>query len=559
MPLLKLKGPAQPAPPQDATAPRAGSPAQAASPAPSIVSAGPPRLKSLKLSQAPTPATEQPGPGSVFANGKKAANPRAPASKKRAANDDLASAPKRVASSAQVTRKPSVLKIKPVTAPYAGQVPATPLTAGGINKLKLAGPRKRVKALTTHNIRREIPKRETGVGYDSEDSEREEDPAVQQGLILRMQAGEDADILRNAITEGKIGLKEQGGVDASIRFLTTDLRRAVVKIKGRMYAAALVDLPCIVESLKSWDKKGWWKVADVCQMLLVLGPVQSEAQIRDFPLPREVDRETMAYAHGLTPPMHNVRRRRFRQRVSYRQMENVEEEVERLLKEDEEWERQNGKVTHAEYGQAEWERVQNEPDEQYDTEMDAEGDFDEVYDDSYAELPPEDEVDADALEAELAGAFAEDSLFTDDAPVASDGITASPTLMNDPATPFTVNENTMVADSPAPTPLPARPDAPRRDEASSDEDESDDDDDDADSSAESSAADEDALERAAARAQQLEEVADLEREIEAVRVRANAFPNQLLKKRELDKLGKLEGDLKMKRVAFGLEGGEGED
>ncbi|KAK3061234.1 hypothetical protein LTR53_019846, partial [Teratosphaeriaceae sp. CCFEE 6253] len=119
-----------------------------------------------------------------------------------------------------------------------------------------------------------------------------------------------------------------------------------------MYAAALVDLPCILESLKSWDKKGWWKVADVCQMLFVLGPVQSEAQIRDFPLPREVDRKTMAYAHGLTPPMHHVRRRRFRQRVSYRQMENVEEEVERLLKEDEEWERQNGKVTHAEYGQA---------------------------------------------------------------------------------------------------------------------------------------------------------------------------------------------------------------
>ncbi|KAK1076373.1 hypothetical protein LTR33_009000, partial [Friedmanniomyces endolithicus] len=66
----------------------------------------------------------------------------------------------------------------------------------------------------------------------------------------------------------------------------------------------------------------------------------------------------------------------------------------------------------------------------------------------------------------------------------------------------------------------------------------------------------DAAEKAAVRAQQLEEVADLEREIVAVKAKANAMANQLLKKRELDKLGKLEGDLKMKLSAFGLEGEE---
>ena len=182
MPLIKLAGPRPPAP-ADGGAPRAASPAQAASPAPSAASIGAPKLK-LKSSQPPTPATEQPGYALATASSsKKAVASKASGSKKRSANDELASAPKRVASGANLQRKPSILKIKPVTAP-PGHASATPLTAGGVHKLKIGGPRKqstpRVKALTTHNIRREIPKRETGVGYDSEDSEREEDPAVQQ-------------------------------------------------------------------------------------------------------------------------------------------------------------------------------------------------------------------------------------------------------------------------------------------------------------------------------------------------------------------------------------------
>ncbi len=438
------------------------------------------------------------------------------------------------------------------------------MTAGGINKLKLGGPRRqstaRVKALTTHNVRREIPKRETGVGYDSEDSEREEDPAIQQGLILRMQPGEDADLLRTAIAEGRVGLKEQGGVDVSIRFVTADLRRALVKVKGRMYAAALVDLPCIVESMKSWDKKGWWKVADVCQMLLVLGPVQTEAQIRDFPLPREVNKETMQYAHGLTPPMHYVRKRRFRKRVSHRQLENVEEEVERLMKEDYLWEQQHGKITHQEYSLAQWERMQYEPEQPYDTDADAEGEYvDDTmgYEDGYEETPQEDEVDAAALEAQIAEEMANDHV--EEAPAVNDPISESPVNMVDQAAAsFAGTEHPMADDSaaetPAQTPFAETQEPMTQDEQSSDEDDDSDQDDDEEDSPE--VVDEDAAEKAAVRAQQLEEVADLEREIVAVKAKANAMANQLLKKRELDKLGKLEGDLKMKLSAFGLEGEE---
>ncbi|KAK0337191.1 hypothetical protein LTR02_013102 [Friedmanniomyces endolithicus] len=561
MPSIKLKGPAQPQSQQNATT----ASQTAALAAPSVASTAAPKLK-IKPPQPPVPATEQPSSSVSGISKKQAATrkPAAAASKKRSANDDLAPAAKRIASGAQPVRKPSaILKIKPVTAPYPGISATTPLTAGGINKLKLGGPRRqstaRVKALTTHNVRREIPKRETGVGYDSEDSEREEDPAIQQGLILRMQPGEDADLLRTAIAEGRVGLKEQGGVDVSIRFVTADLRRALVKVKGRMYAAALVDLPCIVESMKSWDKKGWWKVADVCQMLLVLGPVQTEAQIREFPLPREVSKETMQYAHGLTPPMHYVRKRRFRKRVSHRQLENVEEEVERLMKEDYLWEQQHGKITHQEYSLAQWERMQYEPEEQpYDTDADAEGEYvDDTtgYDDGYEETPQEDEVDAAALEAQIAEEMAND--HAEEAPAASELMTESPVNIVDPAASFTGTEHPMADDSaaetPAQTPLAETQEPMTQDEQSSDEDEDSDHDDEEDSP---EVVDEDAAEKAAVRAQQLEEVADLEREIVAVKAKANAMANQLLKKRELDKLGKLEGDLKMKLSAFGLEGEE---
>ncbi|KAK1038083.1 hypothetical protein LTR33_016151, partial [Friedmanniomyces endolithicus] len=512
MPSIKLKGPAQPQSQQNATT----ASQTAALAAPSVASTAAPKLK-IKPPQPPVPATEQPSSSVSGISKKQAATrkPAAAASKKRSANDDLAPAAKRIASGAQPVRKPSaILKIKPVTAPYPGISATTPLTAGGINKLKLVYGES--EALTTHNVRREIPKRETGVGYDSEDSEREEDPAIQQGLILRMQPGEDADLLRTAIAEGRVGLKEQGGVDVSIRFVTADLRRALVKVKGRMYAAALVDLPCIVESMKSWDKKGWWKVADVCQMLLVLGPVQTEAQIREFPLPREVSKETMQYAHGLTPPMHYVRKRRFRKRVSHRQLENVEEEVERLMKEDYLWEQQHGKITHQEYSLAQWERMQYEPEEQpYDTDADAEGEYvDDTtgYDDGYEETPQEDEVDAAALEAQIAEEMAND--HAEEAPAASELMTESPVNIVDPAASFTGTEHPMADDSaaetPAQTPLAETQEPMTQDEQSSDEDEDSDHDDEEDSP---EVVDEDAAEKAAVRAQQLEEVADLEREI----------------------------------------------
>jgi len=44
--------------------------------------------------------------------------------------------------------------------------------------------------------------------------------------------------------------------------------------------------------------------------------------------------EDFIWPHGITPPLHHVRKRRFRKRVNRRTIESVEQEVERLLDED---------------------------------------------------------------------------------------------------------------------------------------------------------------------------------------------------------------------------------
>lgn len=43
-------------------------------------------------------------------------------------------------------------------------------------------------------------------------------------------------------------------------------REAIVTFKGATFAAMLVDLPCIIESFMTTNKKQYYKIADVCQV-----------------------------------------------------------------------------------------------------------------------------------------------------------------------------------------------------------------------------------------------------------------------------------------------------
>ncbi|KAJ3385125.1 hypothetical protein HDU84_002445 [Entophlyctis sp. JEL0112] len=69
-----------------------------------------------------------------------------------------------------------------------------------------------------------------------------------------------------------------------------------------------------------------YKICDISQMLIV-----SEEGFAGLP---KDSSEDFVYPHGISAPLHFVRKRRFRKRISKRAIENVEREVERLLRAD---------------------------------------------------------------------------------------------------------------------------------------------------------------------------------------------------------------------------------
>ncbi|KAG6332674.1 hypothetical protein ID866_6419 [Astraeus odoratus] len=141
--------------------------------------------------------------------------------------------------------------------------------------------------------------------YDRELDSDDEDLTFEEQFILRMPPGEDCEKLHS--------------------------RRGVFHIGNNLYSFKLVDLPCIIESQKTLDNKQMFKVADICQMLVVENRIQEEEVVIAN---RNVNVDEFIWQHGITPPLHHVRKRRFRKRVNKRTIESVEEEVERLLQAD---------------------------------------------------------------------------------------------------------------------------------------------------------------------------------------------------------------------------------
>lgn len=218
------------------------------------------------------------------------------------------------------------IKIKPPSVQEAGAVSGSPAlpspgTPGVSHKFKIKAPRQqklKVKPASSSKIllRKSFV---GGYGFDSEASDREDDPTIESHIILRFKSGTEADYVRSQI-EAKSSME---GI--SIKF--KDARNAVVVVQKKLFAAKLVDLPTITEVHKTFDKKNLFKVADVCQMLLVGDRISHEDTVLALPS----NPKDFIYPHGLTPPLRNVRTRRFRKRTSAKTIESVEKEVERLL------------------------------------------------------------------------------------------------------------------------------------------------------------------------------------------------------------------------------------
>ncbi|KAK8615259.1 hypothetical protein V6N13_069036 [Hibiscus sabdariffa] len=78
-----------------------------------------------------------------------------------------------------------------------------------------------------------------------------------------------------------------------------DGRTGTFVLGNERFPASLLDLPCVVESYKTYDDNALIKTSDISQMILVRESGEASPDV-------------VEYRHGLTPPMRDARKRRFR-------------------------------------------------------------------------------------------------------------------------------------------------------------------------------------------------------------------------------------------------------
>nr|XP_026266267.1 transcription initiation factor TFIID subunit 7-like [Urocitellus parryii] len=172
---------------------------------------------------------------------------------------------------------------------------------------------------------------------------------LENQFILRLPQ-EHASTVRSLIHSGSVKMKDKLKID-----LSPDRRHAVVEVEDVSLSAKLVDLPCVIGSLKTLDKKTFYKTADISQMLVCSADADLHSSLEepitstDVSITGNNERETekkYIWKHGITPPLKNVRKKRFRKTkkktADFKQIEeitfteyidspDVEKEVKRLL------------------------------------------------------------------------------------------------------------------------------------------------------------------------------------------------------------------------------------
>ncbi|KAL5965113.1 Transcription initiation factor TFIID subunit 7 [Taenia solium] len=173
---------------------------------------------------------------------------------------------------------------------------------------------------------------------------------LEQQFILRMPE-EAARYLAEDIDLG-VSFKDNFTVE-----MKPDMRHCIVRYNGQVYQGRVMDLPCIIESQKTTDRKNFYKTADISQMIICTQDDDGTAPIRgsaaylaarsshNRPRPintyglvlfKQRDNREFQYLHGITPPLKNVLRRRFRKTRKKRSvdMPQIEKEVKNLLRTD---------------------------------------------------------------------------------------------------------------------------------------------------------------------------------------------------------------------------------
>ncbi|CAL8072440.1 unnamed protein product [Orchesella dallaii] len=164
---------------------------------------------------------------------------------------------------------------------------------------------------------------------------QQDGPAELESQIILRLPEVVAQLLRDALKQGSSNLKER----LSLK-MENDMRHGTLYFDHFVLPTKLVDLPCIIESFKTIDKKNVYKTADICQMLICMEEEEPE-EVDPKPQKKKdgqvkVEKKYL-WPHGITPPLKNVRKRRFRRTLKKKQYSDqpeIEKEVRRLLRMD---------------------------------------------------------------------------------------------------------------------------------------------------------------------------------------------------------------------------------
>lgn len=196
------------------------------------------------------------------------------------------------------------------------------------------------------------PTRIPGEGYDSEAPEVEDDPLIEQGIVVRFANDANLDFIHNASSTGDFS-------NVNIKWITRD--KAVVNVNLTLYSARLIDLPTLTELYKTVDKKNIFKTIDISQILLVLHPINPKQlnMEQDFEVPeeytyvhplyklsvnKEIRNSKTVYRHGLAYAYEDVYRRFRPRKTNPRVMGDIELRVDELVRRD-----QEAQESHYEY------------------------------------------------------------------------------------------------------------------------------------------------------------------------------------------------------------------
>ncbi|CAH0402154.1 unnamed protein product [Chilo suppressalis] len=169
------------------------------------------------------------------------------------------------------------------------------------------------------------------------DKREPEYPAELESQFVMRLPEEPAKLLREILKSGE-NLKNRLTIQ-----IENDMRQGEVRFDHWLMHAKIVDLPTIIESMKTIDNKSFYKTADICQMMICKEEPDQPSNEEESPVknkkkdPYKVDKKFL-FPHGITPPTKNVRKRRFRKtlRKKFVEAPEIEKEVKRLLRADNE-------------------------------------------------------------------------------------------------------------------------------------------------------------------------------------------------------------------------------